>query len=119
MATTNTQMRRWIDRIIEIKDLTDELAAEKRVIAKKLGMGTYRSRTYIGRLVRFAMGAGGWRVQWKDVAKRLAKRLEMNDADLDRMTYGHRKMTYATPCVSVLKDKSKVPNLTNPNITFI
>jgi len=119
MGTTNTQKRAWIDRIIEIKDLTDELAAEKRVLATKLGMGTYRSRTYIGRLVRFAMGAGGWRVQWKEVAKSLAKQLKMSDADLTKATWGHRKMTHATPTVSVGKDTARVPNLTNPNINFI
>jgi len=119
MAITKTQKRRWIDRIIEIKDLTDELTREKRELAQKLGMGTYRSRSFVGRLVRFASGTGGWRVQWKLVAKALAKQLNMDDAALTRVTYGHRKMTHATPCVSVLKDTAKVPNLTNPNITFI
>jgi len=119
MARTNRQTRNYIDRIIEIKDSIDVLNAEKRAIANKLGMGTWRSRNFIGRLVKFTMGSGGWRVSWKDVAAGLARQLKMSDSDLLRATYGHRKQTYASPCVSVTKDTAKRPNLDNPNISFI
>ena len=119
MATTNTQRRAWIDRIIEIKNITDELNAEKRLIAKKLGYGTFRSRNNVGRLVRFALGSGGWRVSWKEVAKALAARLKMTEQELTQATYSHRSQTHASPSVSVLKDTAKRPNLDNPNINFI
>ena len=110
---TKRQERAYIDRIIKIKNMSDELNIEKRTIAKKLGMGTWRSRNHRGMVVVYKSSAGGWRVSWKDVANGFAKRLGLTDKEVTLATYGHRNRTHASPCVTVKKDTA---NLNNPKL---
>jgi len=107
MARTNTQIRAYIAEIVSIKTQVDDLTARKRIIAEKLGSGTWRSRLLPGIKIIIGTGSGGWRVQWKVVAANLAERLGLSDRELREATYGHRKMTYAYPTCAVAKDLAK------------
>jgi hypothetical protein len=109
MARTKACERKYIDRIIEIKLQIDELNREKREIGDKLGYGTWRSRNMLGFVVKVYLSSDGWKVSWKDVAKSLAKRLDMSDEQLAAATYGHRTRTYSHPGITVAKDKAKNP----------
>jgi len=113
MARTKAQTRKYIDRIMAIKVEVDVLATEKRAIAKKLGLGTWRSINFPGLAVIAATGSGGWRVSWKEVALAFAKKLGMNDSQIREATHGHRTMTYAYPTVYVKKDTA---NWSNPKL---
>jgi hypothetical protein len=113
MARTKAQTRAYIAEIVSIKTQIDELNVRKRVLAEKLGLGTWRSRSIPGVKVLIGMTSGGWQVRWKSVAKALAKRLGMTDDELTRATYGHRTKTYGHPTCSVNKDKA---NRLNPNL---
>ena len=110
MARTNMQTRAYIAEIVSIKLKIDELNARKRIVADKLGYGTWRSRHLPGVKVLIKLASGGWRVSWKDVAKVLAKRLELTDSELTMATYGHRTMTYEHPSCSVCVDKANRHN---------
>ncbi len=110
MARTNRQTRAYIAEIVSIKQQVDALNARKRVIAAKLGYGSWRSRMLPGMLVLIKRGSGGWRVQWKEVAADFAKRLGLSDKEVTLATYGHRTMTHAHPTVCVQKDKAKLSN---------
>lgn len=108
---TNKQVRSYIAEIVSIHTQIFTLNLRKRMIAKKLGYGTWRSSELPGVTVVCGHGTNGWTTQWKFVAKALADRLGLSAAALVKETWGHRKRTHATPTVSVKTNKAK---LTNP-----
>lgn len=110
---TKRQTRLYIQEIVSIHAQLLVLNLRKRLVAEKLGYGTWRSHDLPGIAVICGPGSGGWRVAWKDVAACLAKKLGLTDQELTRETYSRRRMTHATPTVCVRKDKA---NLSNPKL---
>ena len=107
---TKRQTRLYIQEIVNIHAQLLALNMRKRIIAEKLGYGTWRSHELPGVAVICARGSGGWRVMWKAVAEGLAKQLGLTASELTSRTHGHRTMHHATPTVSVRKDKAKLSN---------
>jgi len=119
MARTNTQNRQYVDRIIRIKLEIDELTCEKQAIAKKLGLGTWRSSTFPGLMAKCYIGSNGWKVSWKGVALALAKRLGLSDREIEMAKRGHQSRTYSHPGVTVSKCSAKVWGVANPKINIL
>lgn len=111
MARTRKQERAYIAEIVSIKTQIDQLNVRKRVLADKLGLGTWRCHSIPGVKVLIGHSSGGWKISWKGVAKALAKRLGLTDQEFSHATRGHRTKTYGHPTCSVAKDKS---NRLNP-----
>ena len=107
---TNTQTRLYIAEIVNIHTQLLALNMRKRLIAEKLGYGTWRSSELPGIAVICGRGSSGWVVQWKAVAQGLAEDLKLSAAELVARTCGHRKQTHASPTVSVRKDKACLSN---------
>ncbi len=113
MARTKAQTRAYISEIVSIVEDIRVMNLRKRAVAKKLGYGTWRCRELPGIAVVCSRGSGGWVVQWKEVAKKFADRLGLNDAAVTAATHGHRKMHHRSPNVAVRKDKA---NRDNPKL---
>ena len=107
---TKRQTRLYIAEIVNIHAQLLALNMRKHIIAKKLGYGTWRSHELPGVAIICGRGSGGWVTQWKPVAQLLADRLGLTAPQLVSVTHGHRRMTHATPTVSVRKDKAKLSN---------
>lgn len=107
---TKVQTRKYIAEIVGIVDEINELNLRKRAVAKKLGFGTWRSHELPGVMVVCGQGTAGWCVQWRPVAEELAEQLKLSHSQLMGLTHGNRKRTFATPTVSVRKDKTHRAN---------
>ena len=107
---TDRQTRLYIQEIVNIHTQLLALNLRKRLIAKRLGYGTWRSHELPGLAVICGRGTGGWRTQWKAVAEGLAKQLGLTASELTSRTHGHRTMHHATPTVSVRQDSAKLSN---------
>jgi len=113
MARTNAQTRAYVEELIHLKTEIDNMNVRRKIVAEKLGRGTWRSKRFPGIKVLIGFTSAGWRVGWQAVAKALARRLGMSDRELEMACYGHRTRTYGSPSCSVSRDKS---NRLNPNL---
>lgn len=113
MARTKTVERAYIEEIISIKTQIDALNKRKRVLADKLGRGTWRSWNFPGIKVLVGMSSGGWRTSWKEVALAMKAYYKVSESKFTSFQSGHRTRTYGHPTCSVSKDKA---NRLNPKL---
>lgn len=112
MAVTNKVLRGRVNEILDIRRVEiPKLQAELDRVARLLGAGTYRSLERPGFVVTIGNTSGGGdRVEWKQVAMDLARRLNMTESELTQMSKGYR--TYVFPgsnklSVRITKDTCK------------
>jgi hypothetical protein len=113
MARTKTIERSYIEELIRIKTEIDALNVRRRVLAKKLGRGTWRSWNFPGVKVLIGFSSGGWKTSWKDICEEMARYYKTSDAKMKEFKRGHQTRTYGHPTCSVSKDKA---NRLNPKL---
>jgi hypothetical protein len=96
MAKTKSVLRGRVNSIIDIrrKEIPG-LQLELVRLAKLLGNGTFRSVERPGYVLSIAdQSVGGWRTDWQQVARELARQLGMSEMDLEILSRGYKSYVY-------------------------
>lgn len=123
MGITHNQIRRWINRVFDIRQTEHDLKDELRELGEKLGVGKHRSQDHPGYLVAVSLPKkshrrGGYRTSWEGVAETLRSRYKVphqvfkSIIEANQVRGGSKPTppTVTAPYrVSVTKDRTKKP----------